>query len=168
MYPPERITGQHRTEDFTSGDARLDEWFRRSALTADRKGTARVYVWAGADRIVTGYFAVAPHVIEREAVPRRTARGDPARIPSVLIAKLALDRKLQGRGLGTRLLADALAVVTAAAARAGGRYIVVDAIDDAAAGFYRRHGFAAGPDPSRLVLRVADAAATLRKAAEGG
>jgi GNAT superfamily N-acetyltransferase len=161
VFQPERVTEDHRKEGFRCGHPSLDDWLQRSALTADRKGTSRVYVWARPDRSVAGYFAVAPHVIERAALPRPIGRGDPDVIPAVLIAKLALDQGLHGQGLGTNLLVDALVVVTSAATRVGGRYIVVDAIDVAAAAFYRRHGFTAIGDTSRLILPVKNAMATL-------
>ena len=164
MYTPERITDEHRTESFRCGQPALDDWLHRAALTADRKGTSRVFVWARPDRSITGYFAVAPHVIARAELSARMGRGDPDTIPAVLIAKLALDRSLHGQGHGAALLVDALTVVASAAQRVGGRYIVVDAIDATAAAFYERHGFAAIGDASRLVLRVKDAVATLSQA----
>lgn len=60
------------------------------------------------------------------------------------------------------LLADALMRAVEAVRSAGGRLIVVDAIDADAAAFYRSHGFVAVPgDPSRLVIKVSDAARSL-------
>jgi GNAT superfamily N-acetyltransferase len=161
----ERLADRHQVDEFDCGNAALDRWLRESARTADRKGVARVYVWAESDGRVAAYAAIAPHVIERESVPRRLGRGDPDQIPAVLVAKLALDKGLHGRGLGSQLLIGVLGVIAEAADRAGGRYVVVDAADQSAAAFYQRHGFRAGPDPDRLVLRVADILATFQRAA---
>ena len=156
---------RHQVDEFDCGNATLNRWLRESARTADRKGVARVYVWAEPTEQVNAYAAIAPHVIERESVPRRLGRGDPDQIPAVLVAKLALDKGLHGRGLGSQLLIGVLGVIAEAADRAGGRYVVVDAADQSAAAFYQRHGFRAGPDPDRLVLRVADILATFQRAA---
>jgi GNAT superfamily N-acetyltransferase len=51
----------------------------------------------------------------------------PQRIPALLLAKLALDQRLQGQGLGAELLAHALTTIVTAARSAGGRIVVVDA-----------------------------------------
>lgn len=91
----------------------LDKWLRESALTADRAGTARTFVWIEGNNVVA-YFS---------------------------LARLALDSRLHGRGLGQQLLVDALWRAVAAVVAAGGRLLVVDAIDQRAASFYEHHGF---------------------------
>lgn len=58
-----------------------------------------------------------------------------------MIARLAVDESWQGRGLGRDLLRDALRRCVAAGDEIGIRAVLVDAIDDNAAAFYRRHGF---------------------------
>ncbi len=155
-----RLEPSDRTEHFACGHRALDEWLTRSALTVDRKDTARVLVWADDEHRVLAYVAVAPIQVERGTLPSRLARGNPDAIPAVLLAKLALDQRLHGRGLGKVLLHDALATLADAITRVGGRYIVVDAIDDAAAEFYRRHGFRPSFDPHRLVVRATDVVAS--------
>lgn len=59
-------------------------------------------------------------------------------------------------------MVDALGVAVEAVKKAGGRLIVVDAIDEDAAGFYAHHGFVPAPEnPRRLVMKAGDAARTL-------
>jgi predicted N-acetyltransferase YhbS len=65
----------------------------------------------------------------------------PDPVPVVLLARLALDRVRQGQGAGGHLLADALRRCVHGGAEFGARAVVVDAIDDAAANFYRHFGF---------------------------
>ena len=80
----------------------------------------------------------------------------------VLIARLAVDRTEQGAGLGTRLLADALRMAVLAGGAAAARLVVVDATDESAARFYRRHGFTETLDhPLRLYRRLKDIRASL-------
>jgi GNAT superfamily N-acetyltransferase len=85
----------------------------------------------------------------------------------VLVARLAVDRVDQGAGLGTRLFAEALRMAVSAGEAAAARLIVVDALDEQAAGFYRRHGFV-GPldNPLRPFRRMKDVRASL-DAADG-
>jgi ribosomal protein S18 acetylase RimI-like enzyme len=71
----------------------------------------------------------------------------------VLIARLAVDKREQGAGLGTRLLADALRMVVLAGESVAARLVVVDALDEQAAGFYRRHGFTDTLDRSLRLYR---------------
>ena len=102
---------------------------------------------------------VSAHVLQRDDLPARVGRGGPRQIPGVLLARLALDQVLHGRGLGGALLANALARVVAATDTIEARFVVVDAIDEAAARFYEHHGFLAIPDTRRLIAKVSDVAA---------
>ena len=90
----------------------------------------------GEDGSVAGCFAVAPHTIDRDDLPRSQGRGAPRQIPAVLLAKLAIDRRLQGQRLGSELLVVALTTIVDAARRVGGKMVVVDGIDEAAVRFY--------------------------------
>ena len=63
--------------------------------------------------------------------------------------------------VGTQLLLDALERIVAAATNAGGRLIAVDALDDAAHGFYRHHHFQPIQGSRRLVMKIATARAAL-------
>jgi GNAT superfamily N-acetyltransferase len=140
----------------------LDKWLRVSALTADRAGTARTFVWSE-DNDVVAYFSLAPHEVRRDTLPKRLGRGAPHSIPAILLARLALDSGLHGRGLGQQLLVDALSRAVTAVLAAGGRLVVVDAIDQRAASFYEHHGFRRLPGTTslRLALKASDAARSL-------
>lgn len=138
---------------FDSGITALDDWLRTSARDSDGRNLTRTWVWHGGDRKVVGYYTIAPYFIERGTLTGRQGRGLPDRIPCYLLARLALDRTLQGGGLGSQLLASALLRIAAGTGDLGGRFVVVDATDERAAAFYRHHGFAevAGA-PGRLIL----------------
>jgi GNAT superfamily N-acetyltransferase len=163
VFESEPLRDDHDLSGFDSGQPELDDWLRHSALRSDAKRISRTYVWHSGDSRVISYFALCPHVIERSALPGKLARGDPDRIPSLLLAKLALDRQLHGQRLGAQLLLDALGRAVAASDRIGGRYVIVDAIDDAAAEFYAHYGFqpCPGEDLRRLVRKVSDISRSL-------
>ncbi len=157
----EPLADGHDLTPFSCGNADLDEWLVRHARHATRQGT-RTYVLVDGDRVVIGYFAIAPHLVEREELPRRIGRGAPSRIPAVILAKLALHERLHGQGLGSELLVHALTTIVTAARAAGGKVIVVDAIDERAASFYRAHDFQPiASDPSRLVMKISTVAQAL-------
>lgn len=156
------LAPEHELDGFDSGQPALDEWLRTHARTAAGQGTRTYVLLDAAAEEVVGYFAIAPHLLERDAAPRRIGRGAPARIPAILLAKLALDQRLHGQGLGAELLVHALTTIVTAARGAGGRIVVVDAIDDAAAAFYAAHDFHATPrDPRRLAMKLSTAAKAL-------
>jgi GNAT superfamily N-acetyltransferase len=156
------LAPDHHLDAFDCGKPALNEWLRRHARNAAGQGT-RTYVLIDArTATVGGYFAIAPHLLGRDEAPRSIGRGAPARIPAILLAKLALDRELHGRGLGSELLVHALTTIVTAARTAGGRIVVVDAVDDQAAAFYRAHDFQPVPsDPHRLVMKLSSAARAL-------
>ncbi|MDA8039350.1 MAG: GNAT family N-acetyltransferase [Actinomycetota bacterium] len=114
------------------------------------------------DSSVVAYFTLAGHVIEREDLPSRIGRGSPDRIPAVLIARLALHRDLHGQGHGGSLLADASRRIVAATDIVAARFVVVDAINDEAAGFYTHYGYQPLPGTGRLVRKISDIANDLR------
>jgi GNAT superfamily N-acetyltransferase len=160
-YAVEPLGDGHDLESFRCGHAELDEWLCRHARNATGQGT-RTYVLVDGASVLAGYFAIAPHLVEREELPRRIGRGAPSRIPALLLAKLALDERLHGQGLGGELLVRALEKIVTAARAAGGKLVVVDAIDEIAASFYRAHDFQpTGADPHRLVIKISTAARAL-------
>ena len=163
-FRSQRLEASHDVADFTCGNEGLDRWLHRHAATAQAKRTSVTYVWTTAGGRVAAYYSLAPHLIENADLPRRLGRGDPRQIPAILLARLALSRDLRGTGLGGILLHDALSRAVVASQQAGGRYVVVDAIDDNARQFYEHYGFTPTPRPDRLVRKVSDIEADIKTA----
>jgi GNAT superfamily N-acetyltransferase len=161
-YRVEPLDDGHALNGFACGRDDLDEWLLRHARNATRQGTRTYLLIEETSGDLAGYFAIAPYLIAREHTPRSVGRGAPQRIPAILLAKLALDERLHGQGLGSELLVSAFTTIVAAARSAGGRVVVVDAIDDTAASFYQAHDFRPSPDnPNRLVLKLSTVARAL-------
>jgi GNAT superfamily N-acetyltransferase len=160
---PEPLSDGHAVSGFSCGVVELDEWLERSARTAAAKHVGRTYVWVTDDapEEVLGYFTLAPHVVRRAEVPGRVGHGSPDTIPAILLARLALTHTLHGCGQGGQLLVDALHRALDAVALAGGRLVVVDAIDRDATGFYEHFGFARFAEHQRLYRKVTDIARDL-------
>jgi GNAT superfamily N-acetyltransferase len=162
-YRSEHLSVHHDLAGFDSGNDSLDAWLARAALHAEAANTGRTFVWVEpGSREVVGYFTLAAHLVRRSDIPRSVGHGSPDAIPAILLARMALQRSLHGRGLGGQLLLDALERAVDASARAAVRLVVVDAIDDHAAAFYQRYGFRACPAPGRLVRKTSEVAAALR------
>lgn len=158
----ERLGADHDFGGFACGVEDLDHWLRRHALAAQHMDSARSFVVVRRQRVV-GYVSLTMGSVQRADAPAALVRGMPAYpVPMVLIARLAVDRAEQGSGLGTRLLADALRMAVQASEAVAARLVVVDAVDESAARFYRRHGFTETLDhPLRLYRRMTDVRASI-------
>lgn len=163
----ERLEPGHALAAFSCGVRELDDWLRRHALVAQQTDSARTFVVVRRGR-VAGYVSLTMGSVQRTDPPARLVRRLPAYpVGMVLIARLAVDRDEQHAGLGARLLADALRMAVVAGDAVAARLVVVDAIDERAGQFYRRHGFTASLDhPLRLYRRMKDVRAGLELAAE--
>jgi GNAT superfamily N-acetyltransferase len=141
----------------------LNDWLRRFALTNQQNDSARTYVFHRANRVV-GYYSLLAGSVRKEESPARIAKGLAKHpIGVILLARLAVNRNECGAGLGKTLLADALARALTAADAIGARAILVHAIDEEAASFYKKFGFEASPlDPKQLMLLMKDLRATLK------
>ncbi len=153
----EPLTGAHDTSEFDCGKAELTDWLRRHALANHQAGSARVFVVHRENRVV-GYYALAAASVEHEEAPERIRRGLARHpIPVILLARLAVDRREQGKGLGAALLKDALIRTARAADEVGARAVLVHAKDDDARAFYERFDFEPSPtDPLHLFLLMKD------------
>lgn len=158
---------RHDADAFDSGEPELDEWLRRHAAGAGARRTARTFVWTpvsdpGQQRTpVIAYYSLTGHRLVRDQLPRKIGRGSPDEIPAVLLARLAVDRSAQGRGIGGAVLADAMSRVVEATNIVAARFVVVDALHEPAASFYEHHGFTRIPDTLRLIQKISDIAAAL-------
>jgi hypothetical protein len=161
-YRVEPLAASHDLDAFDCGHDALTNWLKRYARTATGQGTRTYLLVEGATGAVAGYFAIAPYLVERDTAPPGVGRGAPKRIPAILLAKLALRSDLYGQGPGAELLVYALTTIVTAARSAGGRLVVVDAVDSSAAGFYRAHDFQPSPtDPFRLIMKLSTTARAL-------
>lgn len=144
---PERLTRQHTLAGFDCGTPSLNLWLENYAVAARGMGSARTYVVTDAeqDRVI-GYHALAYGSSTREEATERASKGMPGhRIPAVVLARLAVDRSVAGRGIGALLLKDAMERTIVASEIAGARVVLVHAMSEDARRFYLHFGFEASP-----------------------
>lgn len=152
----------HGRSTFECGEALLDEYIRRYVSQDSQRSLTRAFVLtgevgAGDESRVLGYYTLSAASIARERFPAEQAKQLPHYpIPAVLLGRLAVDRSVQGRGLGEFLLVDALKRVAAASQTIGVHAVLVDALHEAAAAFYAAYGFVPLVDrPLTLFLPLA-------------
>jgi predicted N-acetyltransferase YhbS len=156
LSAPEPLGPQHQIGDFSSGVASLDEWLKRRALANQASGATRTFVACEAEKIV-GYYALASGAVNIAAAAGRFRRNMPDSIPVVVLARLAVGRSHQRRGLGRALVRDGARRVLHAADAIGIRGILVHAISGEAKAFYLGLGFDPSPmEPMTLMVTLAD------------
>jgi GNAT superfamily N-acetyltransferase len=121
-------------------------------------GGAKVYVAHVHDGIVLGYYALVASSVERADAPARVGKGlSNQPVGVILLARLAVDRRAQGRALGKALLLDALMRTSQASEIVGVRALLVHAIDEEARRFYLHFDFEpSSVDPMHLMLLIKD------------
>jgi GNAT superfamily N-acetyltransferase len=161
VFEIEKLRREHDIALFDCGNPTLTAWLQKFAWTNQQADSARTYVALGEDR-VAGYYALTTGSVHKSESPERIAKGLANHpIGVVLLARLAVDKTQQGKGLGKALLFDALKRIEEAAEIVGVRAVLVHAIDDDARRFYERFDFDPSPiDPFQLMLLLKD----LRKA----
>ncbi len=150
---------------FSCGKPALDNWLKTRALPNQQKGFTVVIVVAD-DKRVVGYYGLAPTGVIPSVMPRSVRTGQPPNpVPCILLGQLATDTAFTSRGIGTVLLQHALTRSVAGAQLIGGRAVVVNAIDDEAARYWRRRGFLPSKDDPLILFRsLSDIAASLEAA----
>lgn len=161
---PAPLGPAHRLEGFDCGVGSLNLWLTQHARGAGGVGSAKSYVIDDAEqgRVVAYYALTAASIAPAEASDR-VRKGMPRHpIGAVLLSRLVVDLTVQGEGLGALALVDAMRRALAASEEIGARLLLVHALDDQAAGFYRRFGFQPSPtDPRNLQLLMKDIRASL-------
>lgn len=133
----------HKVADFACGEESLDRWLHRYAGQGERRDATRTFVATDEHGAVRGYYTLVAGQLEHaeasEPVRKGLSRHFP--IPTAILARLAVDERSQGQGLGATLLNDAFERICRAAQEVAVRAVVVHALDEGAAGFYKRFGF---------------------------
>jgi GNAT superfamily N-acetyltransferase len=153
----EKLGTWHDKASFDCGKPTLNQWLQQLAGQYERRDLARTYVAVQPNETrVLGYYAVSNHQVSYDALPNEQSRGLPTiDIPVVLLGRLAVDKTVQGQGLGEYLLMDALRRAHHISQHIGVRAVEVHAIDSAARRFYLKYGFVSlRDDPHHLFLSM--------------
>lgn len=158
LAAPAPLAADHLLDDFDCGKASLDDWLIRHARQAQASASAKTFVVADGRRVV-GYFGLAVGQVDSVEAPERIRKGmGRYPIPVVLLARLAVDRAYQGRGIGVGMLPDAIRRTLLIAEQAGIRALLTHPIDADANAFYQRFGFVPSPvREGQLLLLLKDA-----------
>ncbi|MHB8743386.1 MAG: GNAT family N-acetyltransferase [Sulfuricaulis sp.] len=153
----EKLRREHMLNSFDCGKEDLNHFLKRQAWSNQQAYSTQTYVLAK-EFTAFGYYSLAAGSVSHDEATERVKRGLARHpIPVILLARLAVDVSLQGRGVGAALLKDALLRTAQAADTIGARTLLVHAKDDSAKAFYQHFTFEPSPsDPYHLLLIMKD------------
>ncbi len=155
--PVRKLATTDQVDAFDCGQIALNQFLQRYALVNQKANSAQTYVCCQGD-VVVGFYSLAVGSIDPDAAPSRVMKGLARHpVPVMILARLAVDKEHQRKGLGQALLKDALLRTAQAADIAGIRCLLVHAKDDAARQWYESWEFEPSPtDPYHLFLMLKD------------
>jgi GNAT superfamily N-acetyltransferase len=148
------LSRSHNRAAFSSGVESLDTYLQRQAMQDVERDVAAAFVlYNPRDGTIAGYYTLSACALDPGELPDDFTRRMPNYpvLPAVLLGRLAVDTRFQGRGYGALLLFDALGQALEHSPVIAAVAVVVDALDDSARSFYERHDFIQFPsNPLRL------------------
>jgi len=153
----EELGSDHDRAEFSCGHESLDNFLKQFASQNQKTGVSRTFVaLKPGEKIVRGYYSLAAGSVQFQNLTEEQRKRLPKYpVPVAHLGRLAVDKSVQGQGLGSHLLIDALCRVGRAERELGIHAIEVVAIDDAAKGFYLKYGFTElADDPHHLFISM--------------
>lgn len=162
----EAIARSHDRKVFDCGDAEMNLFLQRFARQGHEQNAVKTFcaVTDDAPDKILGFYSLAPASIEHDVVPVAMTKGlAHHNVPGFLLARLAVDKSVAGRGLGGQLLLAAALRCIRVTEEVGGVLMIIDAKNEQAANWYASYGAEPLSDrPMTLVVPLATFAETLK------
>lgn len=141
----------------------LNKYIAQQAGQDEKRNVSKTFMYLE-DGVLLGYYTLANASVALDQLSEEQKMKMPRYpMPAVLLSRLAVDKSMQGKGLGPRLMADFFRRVYAVSKHSGVAFIVVDAKDEKAAAFYQKLQFLPSKgDPLRLVLSASTIIRSMR------
>ena len=143
LWHEEPISRRHNRKAFDCGDVALNDFLRRHARQTHDRGGAKTFLAVRDDNpsLVLGFYSISPASVEFSRTPdvvkRGLARQD---VPVFRLGRLAVDKPMQGKGLGGQLLLSAGRRCFRASLEVGGVALLIDARNEGVARWYAGYG----------------------------
>jgi len=165
----EPLEAEHDLSGFDCGEAALNAWLQKHALKNQARNNTRTFVLPtiqGDRRKIAAFYSLVVATLAHEDAPQNLREGASPRhpIPAILLARLAVAKAYQGKGIGKALLKDALRRSLGISRQVGVRAVLVHAKADAVAFYTTTAGFEPSPtDPLHLILPMQDIAKAFKQ-----
>ena len=152
----EAISRTHNRKSFDCGEQALNEYLVKFARQNHESGGAKTFVAVSSESSsqVLGYYSVCPASLDYAQTPEIVKQGlGRYDVPVFRLGRLAVDKKMHGKGLGGQLLIAAGVRCLRVASQVGGVAMLIDAKNEAVANWYASYGAVALNDaPLSLIL----------------
>ncbi len=144
---PATLKAGHEVSSFDCGRPELTNWLKQWGKRAATGDTAITYVVCRGTKRVVAYVSLAAgsvaHLNEeaQERAPRALRQNAPDPTPVIILARVAVDREEQGKGLGSALISEGMRRAAQASKLIGARALLVHALDDRLSAYYESLGF---------------------------
>lgn len=139
------LSKTHLKENFSCGQLSLDNYIKNQAKQDINRDLSVCYILTEKNtEIVSGYYTISGNSIKRDVFPEELLKKLPSTytdLPAILLGRLAVDKKHQGKKIGELLLIDALKRCFEISQSMGVIAVIVDPIDEKAIQFYAKYGF---------------------------
>jgi len=144
-------------KDFDCGKSSLNEYIKTQVSQDVKKKLSVCFVLLNSDQnTVEGYYTLSYGSIPYEDVPENLRKKYPKSydyIPVTLLGRLAICNKIKGRGLGSKILIDALKrSLKVTEQELGSVAVIVDPLDQDAEKYYHHYGFVKLPNSGKMFL----------------
>lgn len=151
---PRKLTAEDDLASFECGEKAIDDWVQNRAKSAEKNGSAVVYV-STCEGKVAGIYSLSAHSVLRDDIQGGwLKRNSPESIPAVLLGMLGVDKRYQNMHLGSSLLGDAIRRSMGVSQSIGAKALLVDPVGEKARDFYAKYGFKEIPGQERMFISL--------------
>lgn len=154
---------KHERHHFDCGVDALNNYLKVMASQQAKRDNSRTFVLEDDNdpRIIVGFYTLTMTPIDLKALPAQLQKKHQSSTSGGLIARLAIDKRYKGKGIGEWLLIDALKKLLQASNTVAFPVIIVDA-KDGAENFYTKYGFTPFTEAdNKLFITIADVRSSL-------
>lgn len=138
----EKLTKSHKRENFDCGNAQLNEFLKKYARQSQERNTSKTYVAIdNHSEQILGFYTVTLNSISPITLPATLVKHlGTHQIPLFTLARLAVDKNVQGYGLGGQILLKAAQRCMLVSEQVGGIGLFIEAKDQQVANWYQSFG----------------------------
>ncbi len=139
LTAPEKLTKEHDFSKFNCGEKTINDFVLNAHKQAKSRNAVLYVACEAGTMFVKAFYTLSNGSVMRNEPPKNMQRFSQKEFPVTILGRLGVDKNYQGNGVGLDLLKDAITRSIVAADIVGSRAILVHALDQRLADFYKNH-----------------------------
>lgn len=139
LSAPEKLNEVHDFSQFDCDENSINKFAKEAHKQARNRNSVIYVVCEEGTNFVKGFYSLSNGSVARNEPPKNMQRFSMREIPVTILGRLGVDKDYQGKGVGLDLLKDALERSIIASEIIGSRAVLVHALDQRLADFYKKH-----------------------------